>query len=147
MINPFLKVKDYLLLELERIDIYSIIIDFESYLDSINILCKYNLTSDCKSFNISESDIDLLVDNDNIINLNRYLKTELNYLKNDGLLLTFNSCLDILTSILDFYKLNKNDDIVLKTCGNCLHIIGEECGITGEEVFDHYVRNCFESRK
>ena len=147
MKNPFLKVKNHLLVELDRIDIYSVIIDLESYLDCVNILCKYNFSLNCKYFDISSGDILLLVDNGNIINLKMYLKNELDYLKNEELLLTFNYCLDILTSMLDFYELNKNDDVLLKTCGNCLHLVGEECGLTGEEVYDHYVRDCFESKK
>ena len=134
-------------MELEKIDVYDIIIDFENYLENVNILCKYNIKTDCKSFSFSNKDIEFLVDNDNIYNLNRYLNNELEYLKSDEDLLIFKSCLDILKNVFDFYNFYKKNNIVLKNCGNCLHLIGEECGITGEEVYEHYVRNCFQSKK
>jgi hypothetical protein len=31
-----------------------------------------------------------------------------------------------------------------KTCSNCIHRIGEECGITGEDIFEDEIRDCCE---
>ena len=39
MTSPFLKLKNYLLLELKRIDVYDIIIDFEKALQLLKYVC------------------------------------------------------------------------------------------------------------
>jgi hypothetical protein len=33
------------------------------------------------------------------------------------------------------------------TCGNCVQCIGEECGITGEEIYEDDIRDCCEPRE